>query len=220
MSWGVLPWVYPVWSSLGSLDLGDYFLPHLGKFSTIISSIFSRSFYLFSSSGTPMIQMLGHFTLSQRSLKLSPFLLILFFFFPLCFIYFYHSIFYLTYPIFCLYYSSFDSSRVFLISFIALFIIDRLFFISSLSLLYISCILSILVSRLFICNYTLFSRFWIIFTIIILNSFSGRLPISSSVVYFGGHLSSSFTYYLFILFRLLCLEYTFHILAVCGFFLL
>ena len=29
MSWGVLPWVYPVWESLGFLDLGDCFLPHL-----------------------------------------------------------------------------------------------------------------------------------------------------------------------------------------------
>ena len=28
MSWGVSPWVYPVWGSLGFLDLGDYFLPH------------------------------------------------------------------------------------------------------------------------------------------------------------------------------------------------
>ena len=28
MSWGVLPWVYPVWDSLGFLDLGDNFLPH------------------------------------------------------------------------------------------------------------------------------------------------------------------------------------------------
>ena len=29
MSWGVLPWVHLVWDSLGLLDLGDYFLPHL-----------------------------------------------------------------------------------------------------------------------------------------------------------------------------------------------
>ena len=29
MSWGVLPWVYPVWDSLGFLDLGGYFFPHL-----------------------------------------------------------------------------------------------------------------------------------------------------------------------------------------------
>ena len=28
MSRGVSPWVYPVWDSLGFLDLSDYFLPH------------------------------------------------------------------------------------------------------------------------------------------------------------------------------------------------
>ena len=28
MSWGVSPWVYPVWDSLGFLDLGGYFLSH------------------------------------------------------------------------------------------------------------------------------------------------------------------------------------------------
>ena len=28
MSWGVSPWVYPVWDSLAFLDLGDYFFPH------------------------------------------------------------------------------------------------------------------------------------------------------------------------------------------------
>ena len=28
MSWGVSPWVYSVWDSVGFLDLGDYFLPH------------------------------------------------------------------------------------------------------------------------------------------------------------------------------------------------
>ena len=75
--------------------------PILGMFSTVVSSsILSCPFFLSSSSGTPMIQMLGHLTLSQRSLRLSSFLLILFFLFPLCFIYFHHSIFHLTYPIF------------------------------------------------------------------------------------------------------------------------
>ena len=85
--------------------------PILGKFSTIISSsIFSQSFFLSSSSGTPMIQMLVCLTLSQRSLRLSSFLLFIFFlFFPLCFIYFHHSIFYLTDPIFCLPYSTVGS---------------------------------------------------------------------------------------------------------------
>ena len=56
--------------------------PILGKFSAIISSrTFSWSFFLSSSSGTPMIQMLGRLTLSQRSLRLSSFLLIRFSFF-------------------------------------------------------------------------------------------------------------------------------------------
>ena len=88
-------WVSWIWVAIS--------FPILGKFSTIISSnIFSRPFFLSSSSGTPMIQMLGHLTLSQRSLRLFSFLLNLFFFFPLCFIYFHHSIFHLTYPIFCL----------------------------------------------------------------------------------------------------------------------
>ena len=56
--------------------------PILGKFSTIISSsIFSWSFFLSSVSGNLIIQMLGHLTLSQRSLRLSSFLLIRFSFF-------------------------------------------------------------------------------------------------------------------------------------------
>ena len=56
--------------------------PILGKFSTIISSsIFSWSFFLSSSSETPMIQILGRLTLSKRSLRLSSFLLIHFSFF-------------------------------------------------------------------------------------------------------------------------------------------
>ena len=77
--------------------------PILVKLSTIISSsIFSCPFFL-SSSWIPMIQILGHLTLSQRSLRLSSFF---FFFFPLCFIYFHHSIFHLTYPLFCLSYST------------------------------------------------------------------------------------------------------------------
>ena len=48
--------------------------PIFGKFSTIISSsIFSWSFFLSSSSGTPMIRMLEHFILSWRSLRLFSF---------------------------------------------------------------------------------------------------------------------------------------------------
>ena len=59
-------WVSWTWVIISFLSLG--------KFSTIISSsIFACLFFLSSSSGTPMIQMLGHLTLSQRFLRLSSF---------------------------------------------------------------------------------------------------------------------------------------------------
>jgi len=66
-------------------------------------------------------------------------------------------------------------SSVFFISVTILFIGVHLFFSFPRSLLNISCILSM-------CAYILFLRSWIIFTIITLNSFSGRLPISSSFI--------------------------------------
>ena len=64
----------------------------------------------------------------------------------------------------------------------------------------------------------------ITFIIIILNSFSSRFPVSSSFVWLGEHFSCSFTCWvflcLFILFRLLCLEWPFCVLVVCCSFLL
>ena len=72
------------------------------------------------------------------------------------------------------------------------------------------CILSILVSRLVIHNSILFLRFWTIFTVIIWNSLSGRFPISPSFVCFGGHLSCSFTCWVF-----LCLSSCLYC-CVCG----
>ena len=86
MSWGVSPWVYPVWDSLGFLGLGDYFLPHFREvFNYYLLKyflmVFLFVFFFWDSYGTPMIQMLGCLTLSQRSLKLSSFLLIHFSFF-------------------------------------------------------------------------------------------------------------------------------------------
>ena len=79
-----------------------------------------------------------------------------------------------------------------------LFTIVCLLFSSFRSLLNVSCIFSIL-----------FQKFWIIFSIITVNSFSGRLPLSSSFVSSGGFLPSSFTCCIFlcllILFNLLCL---------------
>ena len=52
--------------------------PTMGKFSTIIFKIFLISFFSPSSSGTPIIQMLVHLIWSQRPLRLSSALFILF----------------------------------------------------------------------------------------------------------------------------------------------
>ena len=79
MSWRVSPWIYPVWYSLCLLNLIDYFLFHVGEFSIIISSkFFSYPFFFSSSSRTPIIQILMHLVLSQRSQSLSSVLFILF----------------------------------------------------------------------------------------------------------------------------------------------
>ena len=84
-----------------------------------------------------------------------------------------------------------------------------LLFSSSRSLLNVSCIFSIL-----------FPRFWIIFTLITLNSFLGRLPISSLFVWSGEFLPCSFICCIFlcllILFNLLCLGSPFFKLQVCS----
>ena len=105
MSWGVSPWVYPVWDSLGFLDMGNCFLPHFREvIYYYLLKYFLMPFLFVFFFGTPMTWMLGHLTLSQRSLRLSSFNY--FFFFPLWSIYFHHSIFHLTYPIFCLSYST------------------------------------------------------------------------------------------------------------------
>ena len=88
-----------------------------------------------------------------------------------------------------------------------LFLVVFLLFSFSRSLLNVSYIFSIL-----------FPRFWIIFAIITLNSFSGRLPISFSFVWSGEFLPCSFICCVFlcllILLNLLCLGSPFHRLQV------
>ena len=133
MSWGVSPWIYPVWDSLVFLDLGDYFLPHFREvFNYYLLKYFLMVFFFLSSySGTPMIRVLGPLTWAWWSLRLSSFLLISFSFF--LFDSFISTI--LSYISLILSSASvillFVASRVFLISFTALFIIYWLFFISS-----------------------------------------------------------------------------------------
>ena len=81
------------------------YFPMLGKFSTIISSnIFSGPFSLSSPSGTPIMRMLVHLMLSQRSLRLSSFFFTLFHGSE-----FHHSVFQVTSPFFCFSYSAIDS---------------------------------------------------------------------------------------------------------------
>ena len=97
-------------------------------------------------------------------------------------------------------------SSVFFISVTILFIGVHLFFSFPRSLLNISCILSM-------CAYILFLRSWIIFTTITLNSFSGRLPISSSFIWSCGFLPCLFICNIFlchlILSNILCLWFPF-----------
>ena len=82
MSWGVSPWVYPVWDPLGFLDLGGYFLLHFREvFNYFLLKYFLMAFpfvFFFWDSYDSNVECL---TLSQRSLSLSSFLLILFSFF-------------------------------------------------------------------------------------------------------------------------------------------
>ena len=141
--------------------------------------------------------MLVCFILSQKSLRLSSVLFILFTF--LCFSGVISTIL-SSNSLIC----SFSDilllipSRVFLISVLVLFVSVCLFFNSSRSLLIDSYIVSVL-----------FSRFLIIFTIIILNSFSGSLLVSSSIIWTSVFLVCSFICVVF-----LCL-FLFFFLTYC-----
>ena len=120
---GVLPWFYPVVNSLGFLDLGDYFLPYFREVFKFSSSIFSRSFFFVFFFWDSYDSNVGAFNISQRSLRLSSFILIHFSFF--------HSVSFISTILSStlLILSSASvilllfPSRVFLISFIGLFII-------------------------------------------------------------------------------------------------
>ena len=79
MSRHVSLWVYLVWDYLCLLDLTDYFLFHVGEiFNYNLFKNFLLPLFFSSSSGTPIIRMLVHLIFSQRSLRLSSVLFILF----------------------------------------------------------------------------------------------------------------------------------------------
>ena len=146
MSWVFSTWVYPVWDCLSFLELGGYFFPRCRDvFDYYLLKYFLMPFLFVFFFWDIYDSNVGAFNIVPEVSEVGLISFNSFIFIPLCFIYFHHSI------------------------------IDWLFFISSRSFLNISCIFSILVSSLFICNSVLFSIFWITFTITILNSFSGRL---------------------------------------------
>ena len=144
MSWGVLPWVYPFWYSLGFLSLGDYFLLHFREiFNYYLLKYFLISFLFVVFYWDTYDSNVGVFNIVPEVSEVV--FISFYYFFPLCFIYFQHyttllilssaSVILLLVPF-----------RVILISVIALFITDQLFFIYSRCFSNISCIFLILVS--------------------------------------------------------------------------
>ena len=172
MSWQVSPWVYPVWDSLCLLDLIDYLLFHveeifdynlLKNFLILFLFLFFWDPYKYSNGGAfDIVSEVSQAILSS-----------------------FHSFYFIL--LFRGYSTILSSSslicssasdilllipsRLVLISVIVLFVSVCLFFNCSRSLLIDSYIFSILLSR-----------FLIIFPIVILNYFSGSLPISSSFI--------------------------------------
>ena len=67
-----------LYRTLGFLDLDDCFLLQVSEFFSYYVLKYVLSSFLSSPSGTYIIQILVHLMLSQRSLKLSSFLFILF----------------------------------------------------------------------------------------------------------------------------------------------
>ena len=95
MPWGVSPWVYPVWNSLVFLDLGDYFLPHFREnfnyYLKYFLMVFLFVFFFWDSYDSNV----GAFNIVPEVSETVLVSFNTFFFFPLCLIYFYPSIFYL-----------------------------------------------------------------------------------------------------------------------------
>ena len=110
MSWGVATWVYPVWDSLGFLDLGGYFLCHVMEvFSYYLLEYFLMTFLFLFFFWDSYDSNVGAFHIVPKVPEVVLISFDSFFLFPLYFIYFHHFILYLTYPIFCFRYSTLGS---------------------------------------------------------------------------------------------------------------
>ena len=139
MFWCLSPWVYLIWDSLCFLDLGNYFFSHFRQGCDYnLFKYFLRPFLLFTFCfWFPCNLNIGGFNLSQKSLRMSLFLFIPFFFILLHRSYLCHSVFHAIYLFFCLSYSAIDSLLYF--SYVIVLVITvHLFFSSFVSLLNIS----------------------------------------------------------------------------------
>jgi len=110
MSLGVLPWVCLIWDSMGFLDLGGYFLPHFREvFNYYLLKYFLMAFLFVFFFWDAYDSNVGAFHIVPEVPEVVLVSLNSFSFFPPCLIYFQQSIFHLTYPIFCLSYSTVGS---------------------------------------------------------------------------------------------------------------
>ena len=167
------------WLTISFCILGKFSENFQGNQDNQLFKYFLR-FFFYSPSGIPIMQLLVCLMLSQRSLRLSSFLFILF------------SIFCSVAGI-----STILSSRSFICSsasvillwipYSVLFIFACLFFSSSRSLVNISCIFSVSAFILFLNHYSEIIHYHSCksFISIIMNSFSGMLPISTSFSVLG-----------------------------------
>ena len=133
MSWGVLSLVYPVWDSLVFLNFGGYFPHHFREFfSCYLLKYFFMVFLFIFFFWDSYDSNVGAFNIVPEVSEIVLISFNTFFFFPLCFICFYHSIFHITYPILCLSYSTVGSLQSAFVSVIAYsLLIDSFLFLLS-----------------------------------------------------------------------------------------
>ena len=194
------PWVNPVWDSLCLLDLVDFFFFYVGEISNYNLFKIFLTLFLLLFFWEPCNLNIGAFDIVP---EVSETILSSFhsFYFILIFrSYFYHFFFQLTDLFFCFRDSAIDSFWSIFNFSNCVVCLCMFTFNSCRSFLIDSCTFSIL-----------FSRFLIIFTIIIRNYFSGSLPISSSFIWTSVFLVCAFIcavfLCLFIFFlNLLCLR--------------
>ena len=110
MPWVVSPWIYPIWDSLWFLHLGGYFFSHFREvFNYYVLKYFLMPFLFVCFFYDTYDSNVRVFNIVPEISEVVPISFNSFYVFPLCFIYFHHSIFHLIYPLFCLSYSTVGS---------------------------------------------------------------------------------------------------------------